>query len=207
MQPSPVPAPRERGESDALSGHFVDLASDVLEADDAVAQEMAVAWFPEGEVLGNVTAGVFSVFVDHGWHERAVGLRSDRRPEGMVERLTVDPESFDALLDEPGARLVVGARGLDKVFTVVAVVAMPAGIDDYDVAFADLRSRVLEVVGRDDLPFLLRDRDDHAGAEVGLRGTSSINRFPWITCAGASVCVVQCMKVVICCESTPDFAW
>ena len=30
---------------------------------------------------------------------------------------------------------------------------------------------------------------------------------PSITCAGASVCVVQCMNVVICCDSTPDLAW
>ena len=37
-------------------------------------------------------------------------------------------------------------------------------------------------------------------------GTSSMNRVPSTTCAGASVCVVQCMKVVICWESTPDFA-
>ena len=38
------------------------------------------------------------------------------------------------------------------------------------------------------------------------RGTSSIKGVPSITCAGASVWVVQCMKVVICCESTLDFA-
>jgi hypothetical protein len=38
-------------------------------------------------------------------------------------------------------------------------------------------------------------------------GTWSMYGVPSITCAGASVCVVQCMKVVICCERTPDFAW
>ena len=37
-------------------------------------------------------------------------------------------------------------------------------------------------------------------------GTSSMYGMPSITCAGASLCVVQCMNVVICCESTPDFA-
>jgi hypothetical protein len=38
-------------------------------------------------------------------------------------------------------------------------------------------------------------------------GTSSMNGVPSITCAGASVCVVQCMNVVIRCDSTPDLAW
>ena len=38
-------------------------------------------------------------------------------------------------------------------------------------------------------------------------GTSSMNGVPWITCAGASICVVLCMLVVMRCDSTPDLAW
>jgi hypothetical protein len=37
-------------------------------------------------------------------------------------------------------------------------------------------------------------------------GTSSMNGVPCTTWAGASMCVVLCMLVVIRCDSTPDFA-
>ena len=37
-------------------------------------------------------------------------------------------------------------------------------------------------------------------------GTSSMKGVPWITCAGASICVVLCIDVVMRCDSTPDFA-
>ena len=37
-------------------------------------------------------------------------------------------------------------------------------------------------------------------------GTSSMNGVPWTTWAGASMCVVLCIEVVMRCDSTPDFA-
>ena len=37
-------------------------------------------------------------------------------------------------------------------------------------------------------------------------GTSSMNGVSSTTCAGASMCVVLCMLVVMRCDSTPDFA-
>ena len=37
--------------------------------------------------------------------------------------------------------------------------------------------------------------------------TSSMNGVPCTTCAGASICVVLCMLVVMRCDSTPDLAW
>ena len=38
-------------------------------------------------------------------------------------------------------------------------------------------------------------------------GTWSVNSRPSMTCAGASAWVVQCITVVIFCDSTPDLAW
>ena len=35
-------------------------------------------------------------------------------------------------------------------------------------------------------------------------GTSSMNGVPCTTCAGASICVPECITVVILCVSTPD---
>src|SRR4051812_5908365 len=160
------PAPGEGGEGDALAGDLVDVAADVLEADDAVAEQGAVAGLPVREVVGHLAAGVLLVLLDHARDERAVRLHPDRGAERVVERLAVDPEAFYLLRRQPLPRFLVGAGGLDEVLAVVAVEAVPAGVDDDDVALADRRLGVLEVLAGDDLPLLLRDRDDDTGAEV-----------------------------------------
>src|ERR671920_439679 len=51
------PAPREGGEGHALAGDEVDLAADVLEADDPVAEQRAVAGLPVREVVGRLAPG------------------------------------------------------------------------------------------------------------------------------------------------------
>src|SRR5919112_592517 len=160
------PAPREGGEGDAFAGDLVDVAADVLEADDAVAEQGAVARLPVGEVVGDRAAGVLLVLLDHAWDERSVRLHADGGAERVVERLAVDAEALYLLCREPLAGFLVGAGRLDEVFAVVAVVAVPAGVDDDDVALFDGRPRALEVVGADHLPLLLRDRDDDPRSEV-----------------------------------------
>jgi hypothetical protein len=59
----------------------------------------------------------------------------------------------------------------------------------------------------DHLPFLLRMETTTPVPKSEDSGTSSMNRVPSMTCAGASVWVVQCMDVVTCWDSTPDLAW
>src|SRR4051812_3586450 len=123
------PAPRERGERDALAGDLVDVAADVLEADDAVAEQRPVARLPEREVLGHLAPGVRLVLLDHARDERPVRLDADGGAERVVERLAVDPEALDLLVPQPLARFLVGPGGLDEVLAVVAVEAVPAGVD------------------------------------------------------------------------------
>src|SRR3954462_7723423 len=66
------PAPGEGGEGDALAGDLVDVAADVLEADDAVAEQGAVARLPMREVVGHLAAGVLLVLLDDRWDQRPV---------------------------------------------------------------------------------------------------------------------------------------
>src|SRR6266511_3359123 len=76
-----------------------------------------------------------------------------------VERLLVDADRLDPALAQPDPRLLVEAGGVDEVLAVVGVVVVPAGVDDHEVAGADLGAGGLEVVRGDDLPLPLGDRD------------------------------------------------
>src|SRR3954470_21179475 len=109
------PAPGERGEGDALTGDLVDVAADVLEAADAVAEQGPGAGLPGGEVVGDLAAGVLAVLVHDGRDQRAVRLHADRGAERVGERLAVDPEALALLGGEPLAGFLVRAGGLHEV--------------------------------------------------------------------------------------------
>ena len=81
----------------------------ILEADDPVAEEMAVAGLPERKVVCCLPARVGLVLLEHAIDQGTVGLRADRGAERMIQCLAVDAEALDALLGQPGAGLLIGA--------------------------------------------------------------------------------------------------
>ncbi len=81
MQPvAAVPIPREEGEGAAPASHLVEIATDILDAEDAVVEQDTVHRLPFREVILPVAAtGPFAVFVGKMRMQWAVALRADRR--------------------------------------------------------------------------------------------------------------------------------
>src|SRR5207248_8096412 len=80
-----VPVPREEGEGDALAGHRVEVAADVLNAENAVGEELAVHGLPLGMGFLPVDpARPFLEFLGQMRMQRAVAVRADRGGERMV---------------------------------------------------------------------------------------------------------------------------
>ena len=125
----------------------------------------------------------------------------------MIVGLGVVADDLHLFLDEPLARRRHEAGRAAEIVLVVLVGLVPAGVDDDDVARAHRRAGDLfEIVVGDRLPLFLRNRDHIPEPKKCGNGTSSMNGVPCTTCAGASMCVVLCMLVVMRCDSTPDFA-
>src|SRR5574341_959962 len=167
-----LPADWEGGEGAAPAGDLVEVAADVLEADDAVAEELAVAGLPLGEVVAGVAPGQLLVLVQRPRRQRGAGclrVPADGGRQRVVERLLVDADRLDPTLAQPDARLLVEAGRVDEVSAGVGVVVVPTGVDEHEIAGAALGARRLQVLRGDDLPPLLGDRDRHAGAEELLQ--------------------------------------
>ena len=83
----------------------------------------------------------------------------------MIDARRIDADHFDFLFDQPGRRAFAQARRIAEIFLAVGIFAVPAGIDEDDVAAFDLRLGALEIGRLDQLPFLLRYREHDSGAE------------------------------------------
>src|ERR1700691_840973 len=117
-----------------------------------------MAGLPFREVLQYIVAGApLVVLADEG--QQPVRPTRSMRPDGgaqrMVERLGVSADHFDFLGRKPFAGLLVEPGRVAVVLLVVAVVLMPARIDDDDVAGLYLGGRLFQISGRDHTPFIL----------------------------------------------------
>src|SRR5262249_2595012 len=85
-----LPVPREQREGAAPARDLVDVAADVLDAEDAVLEQDAVHRLPLREVLLPVAAArPFLVFLGKMRMQRAVALRADGGGERMIVGLGV----------------------------------------------------------------------------------------------------------------------
>src|SRR5262249_60105681 len=82
---APLPVPREEREGAAPAGDLVDVAADVLDAQDAVGEQLSVHRLPFGKILLPVApARPHAVFLGEMGMQRPVALRPDRGCEGIV---------------------------------------------------------------------------------------------------------------------------
>ena len=95
---------------------------------------------PKREVVGGLAAGVLLVFLEHARDERARSAAGRSRCRAGGRAPGSRCRSPSPALPQPLAGLLVDARRVDEVLAAVAVVAVPAGVDDHDVARADLRA-------------------------------------------------------------------
>src|SRR5262249_54942281 len=73
-----LPIPREQREGAALAGDLVDVAADILDAEDAVLEQDAVDRLPVGKILLPVaSARPCLAFLGQMRMQRAVALRAD----------------------------------------------------------------------------------------------------------------------------------
>src|SRR6185503_15542623 len=80
-----IPVPREECEGAAPAGDLVEVAADILDAEDAVLEQDAVHRLPLREVVLPVAAaGPLVIFFLEMWVQRPVALRTDRGGERMV---------------------------------------------------------------------------------------------------------------------------
>src|SRR5262249_44615660 len=162
-----LPVPGEERKRAAPPGDLVEIAADVLYAQNAVLEQDAVDRLPVREIrLPVAPAGPFLVFLRKVRMQRPVALRPDRSRERVIVRLRVVTDNFHLLLDEPLAGRGHEAGRIAEVVLAVVVLEVPAGVDEHDIARAHvLASGLLQIVVGDELPFLLRDRHHDAAAE------------------------------------------
>src|SRR5665647_1694610 len=142
-------------------------AADVLEADHAVAEDQAVAGLPVGKVILDGVAFELLVLLDHAGKKWAGAVHADGGGQRVVQSLLVDADALGALLEEvlDGARHET--RRVGEVLLRIAVVLVPAAVDDHKVAGLDLGRGLLEVLSRDRRPVLsLGHREDDRRAKV-----------------------------------------
>src|SRR6202030_4018294 len=134
------PAPGKAREGDALARDGIDLATDVLEAADPGRENRSMAGLPFGKILQHIMSrALLVILADEG--QQTVGptraVRPDGRAQWVIERLGVGADHLHLLGGEPFAGLLVEPGRVAVVLLVVAVVLMPDGIDDDDIARLD----------------------------------------------------------------------
>src|SRR6202008_11972 len=100
-----IPVPGKECEGAAPPGDLVEIATDILDAENAVLEQDAVHRLPLRAIVLPVAApGPLAIFLGEMRMQRPVALRADRGGERMVVGLGVVADHFDFLLDEPFAR-------------------------------------------------------------------------------------------------------
>jgi len=161
-----IPVPREEGKGAALAGHSIKVATDVLNAENAIAEQLVVNRFPLREILFPATAaGPFFIFRLKMRKDGAIAVRTDRGCKRVVVGLGVVTDNLDALVDHPVSGGRNKARTMRKVVAVF-VLLMPAGVDDQDIILADcVATGFLQIICSDLLPLLFRNGDNQTGSE------------------------------------------
>ena len=164
-----MPFPRKALERAALAAERVEIAADILDRRNAGFEQRAVRRIPFREILDRLAAGRFLVFGEQIFDLRAVAVRPKRRRQRMIDASGVDADELDALFDEPLRGVLAQARRVAEIFLAVGIFAVPAGVDEDDVAGLDLRFCAFQIGWLDQTPFSFGDRDDDAGAEKLLQ--------------------------------------
>src|SRR5262245_64789520 len=126
-----LPVPRKERKRAAPPGDLVDVAADILDAENAVLEQDAVHRLPFREiVLPVATARPLLVFLGEVRMQRAVALRADRGGERVIVGLGVVADDLHLLLDEPLAGRRHKAGRAAEIVLAVLVKLMPAGVDD-----------------------------------------------------------------------------
>src|SRR5262249_9151875 len=154
-----LPVPGKQREGAALAGDLIDVAADVLDAQNAVLEQDAVHRLPVGKIrLPVASARPRLVLLGEVRVQRAVALRADGGGERMVGGFRIVADALDLFLDEPLARRRHEAGRAAEIVLAVLVDLVPAGVDDDDVARTHRRAGgLLEIVVGDRLPLLLRN--------------------------------------------------
>ena len=164
-----MPFPRKALERAALAAERIKIAADILDRRNAGFEQRAVRRIPFRKILDRLAAGGFLVFGQQIFDLRAVAVRPKRRRQRMIDASGVDADEFYALFDEPFRGVLAQARRVAEIFLAVGIFAMPAGVDEDDVAGLDRRLGALQIGRLDQAPLLFRKRQHDAGAEKLLQ--------------------------------------
>src|SRR3974390_497372 len=83
----------------------------------------------------------------------------------MFDAWGVDADKLHLLFDQPLSRSFAQARGIAKILLAVGIFAMPAGVDEHNIAGDDSWLRLFQILRLDQLPLAFRDRQHHSGTE------------------------------------------
>ena len=160
-----APLPGKALEGAALAFQFIEIAAHIFDGRNTGLEQHPVRRIPFREIFDRLAAGRRLVFREEIFDLRAVAVRTERRRQRMIDGRGIDADELHPLFHQPFRRALAQARRIAEVLLAVGIFAMPAGIDEHDIAGLDLRLSAFEVGRLDQGPFAFRDRDDDAGAE------------------------------------------
>ena len=135
-----MPFPRKALERAALAAQLIKVAADIFDRRNAGFEQRAVRRIPFREILDRLAAGRFLVFREQIFDLRAVAMRPKRGRQRMIDASGVDADELDALFDQPLRGVLAQARRIAEIFLAVGIFAMPAGVDEDDIAGLDLQA-------------------------------------------------------------------
>src|SRR5580692_13160182 len=99
-----IQVPRKKRESAAPAGDLVEIAADILDAEDAVVEQDTVHRLPFRKVIFPVAAArPFAIFFREMRMQRTVTLRTDRGSQRVIVGLGIVADHLHLFLDEPFA--------------------------------------------------------------------------------------------------------
>ena len=156
-----IPAQREGTEHEALSLHLLDVAAQVLNTHDVVAQQDGMHRLPLGVVLDGLMTKLLLVLVHDAGDVGAGAVLGRVGIEDVVQRLQIEAHALDLVVHQPVGALDGHAGGVHEVVVVLAPALVHAGADEDPVALLDaalhLVGGLLDVLNGDQLPVLFGD--------------------------------------------------
>lgn len=132
-----IPAQREGTEHEALSLHLLDVAAQVLNTHDVVAQQDGMHRLPLGVVLDGLMTKLLLVLVHDAGDVGAGAVLGRVGIEDVVQRLQIEAHALDLVVHQPVGALDGHAGGVHEVVVVLAPALVHAGADEDPVALLD----------------------------------------------------------------------
>jgi hypothetical protein len=101
---------------------FIDVTTDILPPNDAIAKQGFVAGLTVGGILNDSPAGFSFVFVADIWTQRFQSVASDGCLQRVVQCLPVDPDRLDPSFNKPLTSFLIQTRRTTEVLHVVSQV-------------------------------------------------------------------------------------